>query len=844
VTVEAGSRIGRYVVVREDEPGTYLAYDPALERRVALRLFDRTDASVDAALASARAVARVKHPSVVAIHDVGTIDGASFVAREWIAGRVLDQWLLERSRSTEQVRAVALQVAQALRAAHAEDVVHGRLDGSRVHVDDAGRAWVDGFAALPGADRSVDGVALVDLIERAMAAIGGERPRWLQAVVAVSDASAGELCRALERPRSPWSHPGLVVATVVGAGLVAILIGRAFVPERARPCEDAARKIVGVWDEGSAAEVRAALQRTGASFAVDVQDEIVRRLDAYATRWIDAHTEACRAAQAPAPEHARLLDRRMHCLERRRGELAAVARVLAEADSDVAAKAIDAVRGLGSVSACLDDAVLRGRTPLPPTEEQRAAVDDVRARLDRARALVVAGRYADARELTGDLEAAARDAGYAPLLAEALALDGKLTGELGDAEVAHERLIAAIATAWTAGHDEVATQAWIDLCYVVGEQLGRWDEALRAAEHARAELARIGGDPGLAPQIETSLGLARFGAADYDAAIEHYNAAIDLRAALDPPDEVGIASELNRIGNASFEQRRYDDALEYIRRALALAEKNLGPAHPAVGSMVNNYGGLLMMTGDNDSALTELQRALEIRKAALGDAHPLVAGTMDNIGSTLDSMGRHDEALVSQGRALALREAALGRDHPEIATSMVNLGNTLMRLGRYDEAERHYARGVAITRPRFGDAHPRTALCLHNLGRAYAAQGRHEEASAMHERVAALYERIFAADHPAVAGSLVNLGIEELALGRIAKAREVLERAERIQRATTPDSPTWAVTAFALARTHDAAGERDAALELARAARTALTIDVDELGRAEIDRFIAARTRR
>src|SRR5262249_40049413 len=109
--IPAGTRIGRYEVRGQLGVGgmgvVYSAFDPELDRAVALKLLraDRyaarhTDAAQWRArlLREARAMARVAHPNVVAVHDVGEFDGQLFVAMELVEGRTLGRWLNEAPR--------------------------------------------------------------------------------------------------------------------------------------------------------------------------------------------------------------------------------------------------------------------------------------------------------------------------------------------------------------------------------------------------------------------------------------------------------------------------------------------------------------------------------------------------------------------------------------------------------------------------------------------------------------------------------------------------------------------------------------------------------------------------
>ena len=110
-----GSRIGRYVVVGELGSGgmgiVYAAHDPELDRKVAIKLLRiaatgtlHTTAAQARLLSEAQAMAKLAHPNVVSVFDVGTHDDRVFVAMEFVDGQTLRQWLEEAPRSQGEIR--------------------------------------------------------------------------------------------------------------------------------------------------------------------------------------------------------------------------------------------------------------------------------------------------------------------------------------------------------------------------------------------------------------------------------------------------------------------------------------------------------------------------------------------------------------------------------------------------------------------------------------------------------------------------------------------------------------------------------------------------------------------
>ena len=100
----------------------YAAYDQRLDRRVALKLLRRAAATTDARarlLREAQALARLSHPNVVAVHDVGeTDDGHVFIAMELVEGQNLREWRA-RAQSWREIVDVFIADAGAALAARA-----------------------------------------------------------------------------------------------------------------------------------------------------------------------------------------------------------------------------------------------------------------------------------------------------------------------------------------------------------------------------------------------------------------------------------------------------------------------------------------------------------------------------------------------------------------------------------------------------------------------------------------------------------------------------------------------------------------------------------------------------
>ena len=181
-----GRKIGRYqikAVLGQGAMGyVYEAFDPDLQRTVALKLLPRrveskeSPVSLRMFLQEARIAARLQHPNIVTIHEVGSEDGYYYFAMERVGGTTLHTLVhAYGSLPAQQACYVIAQVARALAAGHEHGVVHRDVKPGNIMIDDAGQVKVTdfGLADLQG----VGGVP--EMSERAMGT-----PGWISPEVA------------------------------------------------------------------------------------------------------------------------------------------------------------------------------------------------------------------------------------------------------------------------------------------------------------------------------------------------------------------------------------------------------------------------------------------------------------------------------------------------------------------------------------------------------------------------------------------------------------------------------------------------------------------------------------
>jgi hypothetical protein len=153
-----GATVGRYLIVERLGMGAmgvvYAAYDPDLDRKVALKLlrFDGAEARDEARQArlvrEAKAIAKLSHPNVVGIFDVGVHERRVFLAMEYLPGGTLRDWLAAERRGWRAIVARFIEVGRGLAAAHAEGLVHRDFKPDNVLLDRTGAPKIVDFGLV------------------------------------------------------------------------------------------------------------------------------------------------------------------------------------------------------------------------------------------------------------------------------------------------------------------------------------------------------------------------------------------------------------------------------------------------------------------------------------------------------------------------------------------------------------------------------------------------------------------------------------------------------------------------------------------------------------------------
>lgn len=836
--LKRGSSVGRYVILESLGAGgmgvVYSAYDPDLDRRVALKLLRRDKPSRPSLtdgrarmLREAQAMAQLSHVNVVAVHDVGLHGGRVFLAMELLAGPNLGEWMRDHLRPWPEVLDVFVAAGRGLEAAHAAGLVHRDFkpdnvllgEGGRVKVTDFGLARLrdpEAAPSRPTTDRQTPLARIsasfpaTDSLTRTGALLG--TPAYMapeQYFGVAADAASDQfsfcvsLYEALYAERPFAGDDPATLAFNVTEGEVRPPPAGSKVPARVRRVllRGLAREKAERWP--SMTELLAALtpNRGGsrrrwiagvgliavvAGTAIGVQQPAAAEPCREMAQHLDGVWDEARREQVGAAIVATEL-----------GHSAETASLVENRLDTYAAGWVEARR-----DAC-EATHVRSEQSAELMDRRMECLDD---RLDVLGALVSVLAEADATVARNAAVAVAELPSVAPCADRtALLADRDLPSD-PDTLAEIDRLRGELAQAHARG------------------LAGKYLEGLRGAEAVSVAAEPLAYAP-LQVQVDFERGRLEH-ELGRDAAAEATLEAVYFLALGNDLDESAarIASELVAVVGSAL--ARPDDGRKWGAHGMALSEASGSEATEA--SVLHSLGALDYHAGDYARAEERLARAVEIRLRIFGpDSHSLL-GTTTMLGSVASDRGDHALARERFSTALAAAEKMLGRDHPDVARPLNNLAQLEYRLGRYDEAAAAFERALKLQEAAFGSDHRNVAQLHNNLAAIAFARGDVGQAKERFERALAIWEATLGDEHPKVADALNNLAAVASTGGDYEGARRYDERALALRMRTMPaDHPHIAQAHNNLSDDLRRLGRLDDALDHAQ---TALRIWEAKLG--------------
>jgi serine/threonine protein kinase/tetratricopeptide (TPR) repeat protein len=838
-------RIGRFEV--EDFVGAggmgsvYVARDPTLARRVAIKLLhaglvgDSTDGEHERILREGHALARLSHPNVVQVHEVGAHEGRVFLAMEYVEGESLRDWQGRGARPWREVVRTYCQAAAGLVAAHRAGLVHRDFKPSNAIVGADGRVRVADFglaraAGPPSADphgtTGSPGSALDDSLTRsgtilgtpaymapeqlAGTDVGAAADQW-SFCVALWEAlyldrpyEAGEIRLGVEylQPRLKRSRGPKALRLVLRRGLAAKASDRWPSMQALHDRLQAVIRPRRAWQLVSIAAV------VGVGAAVAARDESVDQcpapLDAIAPHWDPQRRPEVEAAlQRSAPEIARsAFASTMDDLDgyRLKWLQAQVESCRGGLEDDPSARARRAAtsscleRGLVRLDRVVDvlseadlatfaradelvdalgdpGACLEVDVARPASEDEEKAL----AKLETAEIDLIAGRViSEAARALVDPSSALWDDASPRLRTAMLTLRGNGRVLAGDAEAGTRDLLDAVNAAEATRLDRAAAELWLDLVESATNHLVATDRADAWLERAHAAVERIGAPHDLALRRER------------------------------------VAALVAR------ERARWPEARLHLERALA----HEGVATTLRGQLELELADVEARAGNPESAAKSMTRVLETWTETLGAAHPLLGDAHIFMGRLDRERGDLEAAAAHFAAAASIREAAYGPDSSRVSTPLVGLADVLFRQGDLEGATRAATRAVPL-QARLPAAHVERGGALALLGGIAQMREAHAEAATAFMALAEEWRTGPRTSQRPLA--LNNAAWSLLQAGRVLEARALYA----VLKTETPSDDVLHVMALAgLGRADHLAGEHEAAVvELEAALATAGELD-------------------
>ncbi|MBV1860829.1 MAG: serine/threonine-protein kinase [Nannocystaceae bacterium] len=824
----AGALIGRYVTLgtlgRGGGGEVFSAFDAVLDRKVAIKLLHGSEETKPALIREGRMLAKVSHPGVLEVYEVGFHEGQAYMAMELVGGGDLEAFARHQRQAGDVAGIVAalIQVCGGIIAAHEADIVHGDIKPANVlrtesgvfKVSDFGIAQLRSAAAHQGTGNPVGTLAFMapeqhagkNADERtdqysfcvtAWLALTGSLPFHRDGVTPSTQASSLGATGPLEdietlKQNGPPAWPA--VHAVPRA--VADALRRGLAPDPSARWPSMAALVEELKPNLGQARFRRMVVVLGAGALV-----------AGAAFGFAAYQERATVARCEAAGHE--LDGMWN--------------------EDVAADVRTALESGGSPYG-----VATADRVLPRLDDWKNHWAEVRMQTCTAHA--VEGAWDD------NLAARARwcleegqlgfDAAVQRLQApESAALDGAvaMAASLPSVDVCGDAYNLGRRRAPPAQSQRDNHRAVLIALAKAGalDNTGSYAEGLEAVEDSKRLLdtepssplhatilvtqGRLHSHAGAYAQSEAALSRAYTLAASGEdwttAALAAESLTFVLGAKQDRPAEgaawaghAEIASTLGgdplrlhetaRSANLAVVQRalgNYDEAIALHEHALQAGAQAFGLDHPERASTMGNLGAVYMEKGDATKALALFEQASQLRERALGALHPMTVSSLGNLAAGLAKSGQLRRAKEILETVLERREKALGPDHPDVGQALDNAAAVSNMLGDSKTAEALLERSLKIKR-RAVPGTTAEAETLSHLATAKSANGDSRAAVQLLERCLQIRETVRGLEHASVGEALVNLGTEHFILGDLPKAEAMYLRAKTIYAATLGES--------------------------------------------------------
>lgn len=738
-----GESIGRYVVLDQLGAGgmgvVVAAYDPELDRRVAVKLLRGKGGSNDPRTArlqrEAKSLARLVHPNVVSVFDVGKFEGSVFVTMEYVEGETLAErmaaWRRDEAPGLEVV-ATYVEAGRGLAAAHEVGIVHRDFKPANVMVASDGRVVVLDFGLAHEVDSTATG------------SDGRERV---------------------------WSSDPRLTRTGTMLGTPAYMSPEQVSHDAVGPASDQFSFCVSLFEalyghrpfSGDSVAELVENVTAGSVVAPRSRDDVPSRIHDALMRGLSRDPwarfesmDALLACIAPPRAHPR------------RWRVAVVA----------------ALVGVGVAAWAFADA------PLDPCEGVSEAIDDVwhggvAEQLERRFAEVEGSFGQDvATRIVPQLDNYARQwaQGRREACVATRVEQSANEAVLFSRTLCYDRALAALDGWLAAGSDANgpfigeapgAVGRLPDLAECESEAVDLRRAAAVADPQARATMMA------LEARLERAEHLAD--RADYDRAHPLVEGALDqaVRARM-PLLEARAWGQLSRLLTSMG--RPASEVLEAARTAVLRAEV-AGDDRILIDTLVNEA----FLSGIHFDDLRGARRALERLEAVVQRDGGRPSARLEKLrieGKLHLRLGEVAEGIEALEQAVEVSDGYAKRSAERFVGVLVALTSGYVRAGRVAEAEDAALRALSVGTDELGQDHPTNGLTQFTLGRVEAASGDFESGLAAYRRAQSIFEARFPPSHPNHAAVRNEIGRMLRSLDRhdeaLVEFRAALERTNRV----------------------------------------------------------------
>ena len=827
------SQVGRFTISSLLGTGgmgeVYAARDPELDRLVAIKLL-RPDLPKRADIRlrrEARAMAKLSHPNLVTVHEVGVHAGQLFVAMELIDGETLHSWVHDRPWR-EIVRAY-IAAGRGLAAAHAAGIVHRDFKPDNVLVSHDGRVAVGDFGLARQSDDISDsgsGTTTDDRVTQEGALVGTLRymaPEQLARMRADVRSDQFAFCVALwealdghpfDRLETQSSSTADARREAIEAGLIrrrlrggvpspisrALARGLAPEPKDRWP---SMTKLLDALDRALHRSRRFAIAGVVSALGVGL---VVMTLLAWSAGSTHPPDDPCaktaqriNAVWQPGPG----LDR-----------IKAAFETVSRADGGPALASVD--EAATRTAAELDRYARAWTSMTYDSCEANTRGDQLRDVYSR-RAVCLDRRLYELQEtverLTSNPTASVVERSIPAVsrlraIADCGNVEGLLDRPPPPADPAKRDRIDKL------GVELVRLHARSNL------GVSAPDAALETNEREAVAL----GDDDLIGEAKYMVGHAAYARGDADVAVAKMRES--ALAFTRVHDDTQAARALSLAAESLVDAGRANDALE-VDRAAELAAARGGDRPQVRADVLDSLGSIYVALGQFDDADKTYAEAIRLLESS--HANPLdLAQVLNAWANALNERSDYARSLPLSNRAVSIIREHEGNHNPELARALHSNANELVQIGRYMDAQKEYEEALSIKREFYGPKESTVAMTLHAMSNAAEEMGDHDKAAELVQQAFDIWLAKKGLDHQLTQMARYSMAQNLRHRGKLPEALAMIQDVLARRRAMKPPpQPKIANALDEMASTYEAMHELPKALD---AEQEALAIREKVLG--------------